>query len=398
MPLTDTALRSIKPADKAFKKTDGGGLYLLVSPKGSKLWRWDYRYFGIRKTMALGEYPTISLLDARRERDAAKKLLAADIDPMEQKKQAREETAKAVRTTYKVVAEKYIEKMRKDGRAEITIVNVSRQIIDHCGPLHSRPISAIKPAEVLDVLKKIQESGRVETGIEMRASISRVFRFAIASNWAEVDPTSALRGALQTRKPVHLAAITSEDEVGGLVRSIWGYQGWPPLVAMLKIQMLCFARPGETRRMRWDELNLKKAMWTVPSQNVKLRREYDVPLSRQAIAIIEDLRPLTGDQEYVFKSMMHSKTIMSENAMNSALRNMGYTGDRHTSHGFRSTASSLLNESMLFHKDVIETQLDHRDDDEVRQTYNRTAYWKDRIKMMQWWADFLERKAEIKLA
>lgn len=393
MPLTDTALRNLKPADKAFKKTDSAGLYVLVKPNGAKLWRFDYRFFGIRKTLALGIYPAVSLADARAARDAAKTLLAKDVDPGQQKLQERTAASNALENTFGKIADEFLVKIAADGRAAATIAKNTWMLKDLAVSLARRPITEIEPSEVLAVLQKIERSGRIETALKMRSAIGRVFRFAIATARAKNDPTFSLRGALRRHKPTSFAAIVGEKQVGGLVRAVNGYDGWPTLAAAIQIQMYCFARPGETRSMEWAELDFDKNVWRIPAHKTKMRRPLDVPLSRQALAIIERVRPFSEDKPLVFASMMSGKTMLSENSMNSALRRMGYMSEQHTAHGFRSTASSLLNESKLFHPDVIETQLAHQDKNAIRRIYNRAEHWDDRVRMMQWWADYLDDRA-----
>jgi len=240
-------------------------------------------------------------------------------------------------------------------------------------------------------LTSIEKSGRVESALATRAAIGRVFRYAIATARAENDPTSALRGALQRHVPVNHAALTTKAEMGGLMRAIYGYKGWPSLVAALKIQALCFARPGETRSMEWVELDLENAIWTIPARKAKMRREHHVPLSRQAVEIIKEIRELYGEGVFVFPSMMSGKKLLSENSMNSALRRMGIGGHEHTAHGFRSSASSILNECGEFKPDAVEAQLAHLDGSTVRRVYNRATYWEERVRMMQWWADILDQ-------
>jgi integrase len=254
------------------------------------------------------------------------------------------------------------------------------------------PITQIAPKDILAVLTGIEKSGRVESALATRSTIGRVFRYAIATARAETDPTSALRGALQRHIPRSHPAITTRAELGGVMRAIYGYEGWPSLVGVLKIQGLCFARPGETRSMEWTELDLKNAIWTIPAAKAKMRREHHVPLSLQAIQIIEEMKEVLGDDRYVFPSMMSGKKLLSENSMNSALRRMGVGGDEHTAHGFRSSASSILNDSGEFSPDAIEAQLAHLDGSKVRRVYNRVTYWDERVRMMQWWADVLDEE------
>ncbi|WP_338722189.1 site-specific integrase [Devosia sp. XK-2] len=306
------------------------------------------------------------------------------------KKRARLDAMAAAGNTFGVVAREFIEKMRRDGRAEPTIEKNKWMLQTLASQLAPHLITQITAKDVLAVLAALERSGRVESALPTRAAIGRVFRFAIATARAESDPTSALRGALQRHAPVSHAALTDPTGLGGLLRAIYGYEGWPSLRGALSIQALCFARPGETRSMEWSELNGADAVWTIPAAKTKMRREHQVPLSRQALIVIEEMQNLFGDRPYVFPSMMTGKKLLSENSMNSALRRMGIGRSEHTAHGFRSSASTILNESGKFSADAIEAQLAHLDAREVRRIYNRSTYWDERVRMMQWWADLLD--------
>ncbi|MGO7955399.1 tyrosine-type recombinase/integrase [Rhizobium leguminosarum] len=392
MALTDVQIRNAKKSEKPYKLPDGKGLYLYVSTAGGKSWRLDYAYFGKRKTLTLGAYPAIGLAEARSRRDEAKKKLSEGLDPSLAKKREQLAAKAAAGNTFGLMADEFIAKLRRDKRAEPTIDKNTWMLKVLAKKLSPYPITQISAKDVLDVLNVIEKSGRVESALATRSTIGRVFRFAIATARAENDPTSALRGALQRHVPVSHPAVTNRKELGGLMRAIYGYNGWPSLVAALKIQALCFARPGETRSMEWSELDLEKAIWTIPAAKTKMRREHHVPLSHQAIEVIRHMEDLFGDKPKVFPSMMSGKALLSENSMNSALRRMGVGDEEHTAHGFRSSASSILNESGAFSADAIEAQLAHLDSREVRRIYNRATYWGERVRMMQWWADMLDEE------
>ncbi|MBX5206108.1 integrase arm-type DNA-binding domain-containing protein [Rhizobium sp. NZLR1] len=392
MALTDVQIRNAKKSEKPYKLPDGKGLYLYVSKAGGKSWRQDYAYFGKRKTLTLGAYPALGLAEARVRRDEAKKKLSEGLDPSLAKKREQLASKAAAGNTFGLIADEFIAKLRRDKRAEPTIDKNTWMLKVLAKRLSPYPITQISAKDVLDVLNVIEKSGRVESALATRSAIGRVFRFAIATARAESDPTSALRGALQRHVPVSHPALTTRKDLGGLMRAIYGYNGWVSLVAALKIQALCFARPGETRSMEWSELDLAKAVWTIPAAKTKMRREHHVPLSRQAIEVIKLMKDLFGDKPQVFPSMMSGKTLLSENSMNSALRRMGVGEEEHTAHGFRSSASSILNESGAFSADAIEAQLAHLDTREVRRIYNRATYWDERVKMMQWWADMLDEE------
>ncbi|TBH22181.1 DUF4102 domain-containing protein [Rhizobium leguminosarum] len=392
MPLTDVQIRNAKKSDKPYKLPDGKGLYLYISKAGGKSWRLDYAYFGKRRTLTLGIYPALGLADARARRDEAKKKLTEGLDPSLAKKREQLAAKAAAGNTFGLIADEFIEKLRRDKRAEPTIDKNTWMLKQLAKKLSPYPITQISAKDVLDVLSVIEKSGRVESALATRSAIGRVFRFAIATARAENDPTSALRGALQRHIPVSHPALTTRAELGGLMRAIYGYEGWSSLVAALKIQALCFARPGETRSMEWSELDLDNSLWTIPAAKAKMRREHHVPLSRQAVEIIKHMQTLFGDSEHVLPSMMSGKKVLSENSMNSALRRMGVVDSEHTAHGFRSSASSILNESGLFKPDAIEAQLAHVDGSKVRRIYNRATYWDERVRMMQWWADMLDEE------
>ncbi|MBY3565689.1 tyrosine-type recombinase/integrase [Rhizobium laguerreae] len=392
MALTDVQIRNAKKSEKPYKLPDGKGLYLYVSTAGGKSWRFDYAYFGKRKTLTLGAYPALGLAEARGRRDEAKKKLSEGLDPSLAKKREQLAAKAAAGNTFGLITDEFIAKLRRDKRAEPTIDKNTWMLKVLAKKLSPYPITQISAKDVLDVLNIIEKTGRVESALATRAAIGRVFRFAIATARAENDPTSALRGALQRHVPVSHPALTSRKELGGLMRAIYGYEGWPSLVAALKIQALCFARPGETRAMEWSEVDLERAIWTIPAAKTKMRREHHVPLSRQAIEVIRHMRDLFGDKPQIFPSMMSGKTLLSENSMNSALRRMGVGDEEHTAHGFRSSASSILNESGAFSADAIEAQLAHLDSREVRRIYNRATYWDERVRMMQWWADMLDEE------
>lgn len=392
MALTDVHIRNAKKAEKPYKLPDGRGLYLYVSTAGGKSWRLDYAYFGKRKTLTLGSYPALGLAEARTRRDEVKKKLSEGLDPSLAKKREQLAAKAAAGNTFGLIADEFITKLRRDKRAEPTIDKNTWMLKVLAKKLSPYPITQISAKDVLDVLNVIEKSGRIESALATRSAIGRVFRFAIATARAENDPTSALRGALQRHVPVSHPALTTRKELGGLMRAIYGYDGWPSLVAALKIQALCFARPGETRSMEWPELDLENAIWTIPAAKTKMRREHQVPLSRQAMEVIKLMKDLFGDKPQVFPSMMSGKTLLSENSMNSALRRMGVGEEEHTAHGFRSSASSILNESGAFSADAIEAQLAHLDAREVRRIYNRATYWDERVKMMQWWADMLDEE------
>ncbi|QRG08724.1 tyrosine-type recombinase/integrase [Xanthobacter dioxanivorans] len=396
MPLTDLALRNAKPKDKPYKLFDGGGLHLLVNPNGSRIWRLAYRFAGKPKQLSFGPYPTVSLAEARQKREEAKKQLLGGEDPSAVRKLEKVAASVSSANTFAAVAEEFIERLRGRGIAEITLAKKRWLLADLAGPsLGHRPISEISAFEVLSVLQQIERSGRRETARRLRSSIGAVFRFAIATLRAENDPTFALRDALERPQVRHISALTDPKALGGLLRAVDEYTGWPTVRSALLFTALTFARPGEVRGARWSEIDFEKAVWSIPAERMKMRRAHMVPLSRQAVAVLNEIRPLTGSSELVFPSIRSNKKLLSENAMNSALRRMGFTQDEMTSHGFRAAASSILNEKG-HSPDVIEAALGHLDSNEVRRAYNRATYWPERVVLLQVWADLLDEFRAMK--
>lgn len=391
MPLTDAVIRGAKPRERDWKLSDEKGLYLLVTPKGSKRWNFKFRFAGKEKKLSLGLYPDLSLKDARRLRDEARNDLALGIDPARRKQEEKAAAKLGAENSFAVIAEEFLEKRQKEGLAESTL-SKNRWFLDLLRPsIGKLPIADMTPREILQALKKIESSGKRETANRVRSFASRVFRYAIATARADADPAHALRGALAAPVVKHYAAITDEVRLGELLRAIDGYSGEPATMIALKLTPHVFQRPGEVRQMRWSELDFEKAIWTIPASRMKQRREdHAVPLSRQAIELLRSMEPLSAHSEYVFPSARTKLRPMSENAINGALRRLGFSGSEMTAHGFRTTASSLLNESGKWNPDAIERALSHADKNAVRGTYNRSPYWKERVEMAQWWSDHLD--------
>lgn len=390
MPLTDAKVRNAKPAAKPVKISDGGGLHILITPKGSKLWRLAYRHSGKQKTLAIGAYPAVTLEAARTARQDAKRLLAEGVDPADQKREARLAARNGAENTFAAIGQEYVRKLEREGRAHVTL-DKARWLLGMAKPkLGGRPIADISSAEVLEVLRQVEGRGHLETARRLRSTIGSVFRYAIATARAENDPTVALRGALVAPKVQHRAAITDRKALGGLLRAIDGFDGQPTTRAALQLMALLFPRPGELRAARWEEFDLDDAIWRIPAERTKMRREHRVPLARQAVAILRDLHAISANDTLVFPSVRSARRLMSENTLNAALRRMGYAKDEVTAHGFRATASTLLNETGLWSSDVIERQLGHIERNEVRRAYARGEHWEDRVAMMAWWAGFLD--------
>lgn len=388
MPLTDTQLRQAKPGDKARKIADGGGLHIYISTTGSKLWRLNYRYGGKQKLLSFGAYPGVSLAQAREKRESAKALLAEGIDPSEKRKADKKAEEAITRDTFENIAVELIEKKTIEGLAETTINKKKWLISLALDDLGTRPITEITAAEILVPLRRVEAKGNYETAKRMRTTIGEVFRFAIATARAVNDPTFGLKGALIAPKVTHIAAATTRENFSQLVKAIWHYEsGAPSTRAALKLMALLYTRPSELRLAHWDEFDLIKKIWTIPASRMKMRKEHTKPLSDMVVAILEDLKVQTGSITRVFPSLIVNDRQISENTMNQALRRMGFTKDEHTSHGFRASASSLLNESGKWSADAIEAELCHVEGNQSRRPYNRARYWEERVRMADWWAD-----------
>ena len=389
MALSEFAARRAKPKEKAYKLFDGDGLYLLVNPSGSKLWRLKYRYGGKEKLLSFGPYPLIPIVDARLKRDEAKRKLLSGTDPSEAKRQEKLTAEVEARNTFGLIAAEYIENLEARNRSPITVEKNRWLLEDLASPLSARPIKEITAAEILDLLRKIEKSGRRVTAGRLRGVIGSVFRLAVMTLRAENDPTAVLKGALLPPVTKSRAAITDERELGLLLLAIDEYDGWPTISGALKFLTLTCVRPGEVRFAVRSEFDREKATWSIPAERMKMRQPHIVPLSRQALAILDDIWPLSEGGELVFPSVRSKRKPLSENALNQALRRMGYTKDEMTSHGCRASASSILNDRG-FDPDVIEAVLAHQDGNAVRRAYNRATYWNARVKLMQEWANLLD--------
>ena len=388
--LTQLQITSAKPKAKPYRHADGQGLVLVIQPSGSKLWRFRYRYGGRQKTLHLGPWPTLSLADAREKCREARRAVAAGLDPALEKKRAKVAARFAVATTFKEVALEWIIKCEREGRAEITLDKI-RWLLAVAYPLiGSHPINSITATEALAVLRKVEAKGRYESARRMRSVLSRVFRYGIATARCDRDVAADLRGALTTPRTVHHAAITDPDEVGVLLKTMDGYTGQEVTRMALRLSPHLFVRPGELRQAEWTEIEVDKAVWSIPVEKMKMRRPHRVPLSRQALAMIEELREITGHRRYLFPCMGSPRRPMSENGVNQALRRLGYETGEMTAHGFRAMAATLLNEMGQWNPDAIERQLAHQEASSVRRAYARGEYWDERVAMMQHWSDYLD--------
>lgn len=389
MPLTDMKCRSAKPGPTLRKLSDGGGLQLWVQPTGARLWRLAYRFGGKQKLLALGVYPVTSLADARQGREAAKHLLVSGVDPSQAKKQT-----KAIQGelggTFRVIAEDYVSKLKQEGRAGITIAKIEWLLSFAYPIIGDQPIKEIGAPDILRALREIEMRGRHETAHRLRSTIGSVFRYAMATARAEADPTLALRGALVKPTVTPRAAVTEPKALGALLRAIDSFDGQPGTQAALKLMALLFPRPGELRAAEWKEFDFDTKVWSIPATRTKMRRAHRVPLPAQSVIILKELHQITGWGKILFPGIRDETRPISDNTLNAALRRLGYTKDEATAHGFRATASTLMNESGVWHPDAIERQLAHVENNDVRRAYARGEHWDERVRMMQWWADYLD--------
>jgi len=390
MPLTDVSIRQAAPREKEFKIGDAGGLYLLVKPNGSKLWRMKYRTGGREQKLSFGGWPSVSLREARIRRDEARVEIGRGGNPARRRREERIEEETGAGHTFAEVAAEYIEKCAQEGYAETTLTK-ARWFLDILSPgMGNTPVAEVSPHELLATLRRIERKGHRESARRARSFASRVFRYAVATLRAEHDPAQPLRGALIAPVTKHYAAITDPAKLGGLLRAIDGFEGSPVTLQALRISPHVFVRPGELRHASWDEIDFEQAIWRIPAGRMKSRKPHHVPLSSQVLAMFREHGELRGRKGYVFASLSTRGRPMSENTINAALRRLGYSGDEMTAHGMRATASTLLNESGLWSSDAIERSLAHSDTNAVRGIYHRGQHWEERVRMVQWWSNHLD--------
>jgi integrase len=381
--LTEARLRSAKPKARPYKLRDGGGLFLLITPANGRLWRLRYKVRGRESMLGLGTYPATSLKTARARRAEVRAALEAGKNPAAERRAERASHS----NTFESIAREWLE---KQPFASKTMKKAVWTFDDLLFPyIGARPIAALTAPELLGVFRRLERRGKHETAHRAKQRVGQVVRYAIATGRAERDPTADLRGALAPVTVTNRAAIIEPREVAQLLRALHGYRGHPVVEAALKLAPLVFVRPGELRAAEWAEIDLDAAEWRIAAHRTKIRRQHLVPLADQAVAILQDLRPLTGRGRYVFPSPRSAERPLSDNAITAALRRMGYTGDQMSWHGFRAMASTLLNETG-YPPDVIELQLAHQERNQVRAAYNRAQRLEERRKMMQSWADYLD--------
>jgi integrase len=387
--LTDQKLRSLKPKEKLYRAADADGLCVEVHPSGARYWRYRYRFAGKAKMQSLGVYPEVSLAEAREALEHARKSLRGGTDPVQQRQRDELSRRIASANTFEAVAQEWL-KQQRTALAPATHAKAEWLLTELAFPwLGSRPISEIEAPEVLAVLRRVEQRGKLETTHRLKQRCSQVFRYAIATGRAKRDPCPDLRGALASPKVEHHASITEPTELGQLLRAIDGYKGSFVAACALRLAPLVFVRPGELRHAEWPEFDLDGAQWRIPGEKMKMGEPHIVPLSSQAVAILRELHPLTGKGRYVFPGVRSNARPMSENTVLAALRRMGYSSEQMTGHGFRSTASTRLHE-MGWNSQVIERQLAHAERNKVKAAYNYAEYLPERRKMMQTWADYLD--------
>jgi len=384
--LSDAAIRAIRPPERPYKLFDERGLYLLVQPSGGRWWRLKYRLAGKERGLSLGTYPDISLKTARQRRDEARALLAKGIDPSAARKVEQFQQDQTLEGVAREWASNRSTSWAKSHSSAV-IRRLERWVFPWLG---SRPIGEVSAAELLAMLRRIEERGRLETAHRVRGYCSQIFRYAIATQRAERDVAADLRGALQSPIKRHHAAITEPKALGALLRAIEGLEGTFVVSCALRLTPLLLVRPGELRHMEWGEVDREAGLWTIPGKKMKMGRDHSVPLANQTLSILDELKLLTGGERYVFPANRGRGRPMSENTMNAALRRLGYGKDEVTAHGFRATARTLLDEVLGERPDIIEHQLAHAVRDPNGRAYNRTAHLPERRQMMQRWADYLE--------
>jgi len=388
MPLTDVAVKNAKPDTKPYRLKDERGLFLEVRPEGGKWWRFRFSMSSRERLMSLGVYPDVSLKMARERRDEARRMIAQDIDPGEVRKAEKCATA-ACEKTFERIAREWWAKFQPSWTDEHGLQILRRLELNVFPWIGSRPIKEITAPEVLTLARRIESRGALEMAHRTIQGCGQVFRYGIATGRCERNPAAYLRGALPPVKETHHPSITDPKLIAPLLRAMDSYQGSPITACALRLAPLVFVRPGELRHAEWAEIDVDAKEWRIPGHKMKMGEQHIVPLAKQAVVIIDELRPLTGHGKYLFPSMRTLERPMSENTVNGALRRLGYSKDELTGHGFRSMASTLLNEQG-WGRDAIERQLAHAERDNIRAAYNYAEFLPERRKMMQAWADYLD--------
>jgi integrase len=390
--LTAIQVQKAKAAEKAYKLSDGGGMYLLVDPLGRKYWRLDYRFAGKRKTLALGVFPEVTLEAARKRRREAKDAIESGGDPCEQRKVDKLTLTHREANTFEAVAREWHKEFKPTWTEHTANKNLRILEVNAFPWIGARVLEDVTAPELLDVIRRVKERGLLDTAHRLRMTCGQVFRYGIQTGRCVRDISSDLRGAIPPNQKEHFAAITEEKEFGALLRDLWAYQGHFATCCALKLSVLCGLRPGEVRQLEWSEVMTDDGLIRIPLEKMKKRRLHVVPLTAATAAILEELRPLTGAGRYCFPGMQSKDRPMSENTINAALRRMGYdTQAKHCAHGFRSSFSTMAHGSNLFRAEVVEVQLSHKHGDAVRLAYDRGDFLEERRKLMAWWSSECER-------
>lgn len=391
MALTNIQINKAKPRNKPYKLSDAGGMYILIHPNGSKYWRLKYRLHGKEKAFALGVYPNIPLVEARELREKVKKEIKAGVDPVRKRREQKYHALLESKNIFEALVKEWHEQQRNIWSLKHA-ERVIKSLEDDAFPLlGSKPITNITAKDVIAVVRKIEKRGSLETAARVLQRITAVLRYAVQTGRLEHNPATELRGVLKTRKVVHRPALTAK-QLPDFLKKLDNYEGDPITVHALKLLMLTFVRPGEMRGAAWSEFDMHKAEWRIPAERMKMRHEHIVPLSKQALLILNELKILTGNRELLFPNRNGEGKPISENTLLFAMYRMGYHRTA-TAHGFRATASTILNEQG-WRQDVIERQLAHAERNKVRAAYNRSEYLAERKKMMQSWADYLDSNKE----
>ena len=390
-PLSDLQVKNAKPQTKDVKLFDGGGLFLLITPTGGKLWHMKYRFEEKEKKLTFGAYPEVSLAKAREKRQSAREQIVAGIDPGAVKKAVKAAKVAEVEHAFEVIAREWHDKFKATwtpGHADTIFRRMELDLFPFIG---AKQISGITAPEVLSVLHKVEARGALETAHRIKTIAAQVFRYAIATGRATYDPTVPLKGALPPSTPQHFPSFTDPKRIAELLRAIDDFKGSIVVRSALWLAAYTFVRPGELRHMEWAEIDLEKGMWDIPAGKMKMKISHFVPLCEQAVAILLELQLLTGSGKYVFPCNRSPQRAMSENTINAALRRMGYKKEEFTGHGFRAMARTLLDEVLSFPAAHIEAQLAHAVKDANGRAYNRTTFLDDRKAMMQKWANYLDK-------
>ena len=387
--LSDLSIRRATAKKKPYKRADGGGLYLLVTVKGAKYWRFDYRFQAKRKTLSLGVYPRIGLQQARQQHLQAKEQLDQGIDPCQQRQIIKLVQGDHHSSHFEAIAREWHQRYYTTWSPAYAQTILHRLVVNIFPLIGGRDIATIEPLELLAPLRKVEARGALHTAHRLQAVCSRIFRYAVATGRCQYDPCRDLRGALPPAKSGHFASLTDPQQVAALLRAIEDYRGDYTTLYALRLSPYVFVRPGELRQAEWHEIDFETKQWRIPAAKMKMRREHIVPLSRQSLRLFQEIQALNAQRRYIFSSLRSPQRPISNNTLNAALRRMGYRKDQMTAHGFRSVASTLLNEQG-FKADIIEKQLAHEEPNAIRAAYNRAEYLPERTQMMQHWADYLD--------